>query len=416
MNNLWTQTCAEAFNSHPLQGDHTADLVIIGGGFTGCAAALQAAGQGARVILLEAATIGYGGSGRNVGLVNAGLWLPPDQVCAQMGQAAGDRLNSALAAGPDLVFDLIDRHAIQCEPVRQGTLHCAHSANGLKDLQSRLSQQKARKAPVDLINTKDAAQATGSKSFYGALRDQRAGTVQPLAYVTGLARAAVQAGASLHENSAVTHVARSADWTVRTQNGTVTAKALLVATDSYHRKINGLRTTSLSPVNFFQLATRPLPDDLRARILPGGEGCWDTGLVMKSFRLDQAGRFIFGAMGLPDRLGIHQSWARRALSNLFPELADQEFTHFWAGRIGMTNDHIPRLLRLGKNGFAVFGFSGRGIAPGTVLGSRIAESLACGNEDCLPIRPVESYADPLALLKGLYYESGARVVHLISGR
>lgn len=416
MRNLWSDTCAESFSAAALSGDTSADLVIIGGGFSGCTAALQAAGQGARVILLEGQEIGHGGSGRNVGLVNAGLWLPPDQVMEQMGQTAGIRLNQILADGPNTVFDLIQKHDIQCEPVRNGTLHCAHSPSGMTDLKNRYDQQAARKAPVFLLNMKDAAQATGSKRFHGALRDTRAGTIQPLAYAKGLARAAVSAGAIMYENSPVIEVTRQNDWIIRTPQGTVRAPNLLLATNAYHNSFKGLQRTPLIPVHFFQLATAPLPDYLRAQILPGQEGCWDTGLVMSSFRMDQAGRFILGAMGLPDRLGIHQSWARRALRRLFPQLAGMDFTHFWSGRIGMTTDHIPKIQRLGPRAYGIYGYSGRGISPGTVFGRACAEALLSGDESVLPIAPIDHHSEALTTAKGAHYEAGARMIHLAGHR
>lgn len=414
MRNLWSDTCAEVFDSPPLVGNHTADLVIIGGGLTATTAALRAAGRGARVILLEAQTIGHGGSGRNVGLVNAGLWLPPDQVMQHLGQEAGIRLNNALAVGPDHVFNLIYQHDIQCEPVRNGTLHCAHSRTGFKDLENRFQQQALRKAPVHLIDIKGTAQAIGSAQFHGALKDDRAGTIQPLAYAKGVARAACSAGAILHEHSPVISMSHDKDWVVHTPQGRVRARALLLATNAYRHPIEGTGAAPMTPVHFFQLATHPLPKDLRSRILPNNEGCWDTGLVMTSFRKDQAGRFILGAMGLPDRLGIHKSWAKRALARLFPILSGQEFSYFWSGRIGMTSDHIPKIQRLGPNSLSVFGYSGRGISPGTVFGTACADALLDDTETPLPITPINSYSERFTKAKGVYFELGARAVHLSS--
>lgn len=416
MKNLWEDTCAETVSAPPLAGDLTADLVIIGGGYTGCAAALEAAEQGASVVLLEARTIGHGGSGRNVGLANAGLWLPPDQVIAQMGQTAGERLNAALAVGPDRVFDLIARHDIQCEPVRNGTLHCAHAPAGMRNLKMRYDQQAARQAPVRLLEADDATIATGSKQFFGALWDKRAGTVQPLAYAKGLARAAKEAGAHIHEKSPVTRVSRDTDWLVETEIGAVRAKSLLMATNAYHNSFKGLNAAPTTPVHFFQLATAPLSDHLHDVILPGNQGCWDTGLVMTSFRKDKAGRFILGAMGQPDRLGIHETWARRALARLFPQLAGQAFEHFWSGRIGMTADYIPKILRLGDRGYAVFGYSGRGISPGSVFGTACAQALLSGSESNLPLAPVENHSEHLTRAKGIYFEAGARLVHAAGHR
>jgi len=143
---LWRASSQEVFEAAPFEGDRTVDLAIVGGGYTGLSAALEASGQGASVTLLESETVGHGGSGRNVGLVNAGLWLLPDELCRTLGDAAGEHLNTVLAAAPDLVFSLITEHAIACEPVRQGTLHLAHAKAGVDQLRDRLGQIQARRA------------------------------------------------------------------------------------------------------------------------------------------------------------------------------------------------------------------------------------------------------------------------------
>ena len=414
--NLWNHSCAEQFDAPILDADLTADLLIIGGGFTGCSAALEAEKQGAKVVLIEARTIGFGGSGRNVGLVNAGLWLPPDTVCQRMGQAAGERLNTTLAEAPDAVFSLIDEHGIQCEAIRNGTLHCAHSKGGLDDLITRYEQQLRRGAPVQLLDAAQTAQATGTDVYYGALQDMRAGTLQPLGYVRGLARAAAQAGTQIFENSSVMQLGFSGDWLARCKSGSVRAKSLILATNAYHTGFRGAESVRMTPVNFFQLATPPLPASLLNEILGQHQGCWDTGLVMTSFRKDKAGRFILGAMGLPDRMGIHENWARRAMARLFPGLKDQSFEFFWSGRIGMSVDYIAKIQRLGERGYSAFGFSGRGIGPGTVIGRSLARAVLNGDETALPIAPIDAYQDKLRVAKGLWIEAGARAIHFTGAR
>ncbi|MGA1234750.1 MAG: NAD(P)/FAD-dependent oxidoreductase, partial [Lutimaribacter sp.] len=157
--NLWQASCQEHVEPMALPVQASVDLLVIGGGFTGCWGAVAAATGGARVLLIEAQEVGHGGSGRNVGLVNAGLWLPPDQVEAALGQEAGQRLNAALGAGPGQVFELINRYGIACEAVQNGTLHCAHAPSGMADLQRRFAQQQRRAAPVHLHDAQQAQQA-----------------------------------------------------------------------------------------------------------------------------------------------------------------------------------------------------------------------------------------------------------------
>ncbi|MEX0308094.1 MAG: NAD(P)/FAD-dependent oxidoreductase [Ruegeria sp.] len=415
---LWRQTNCEQLDSQQLSGDVTVDLAVIGGGYTGCSAALKAAQAGASVCLLEAHQIGHGGSGRNVGLVNAGLWLPPDKIRAHLGRAAGDRLIELLANAPSEVFDLIDTHGIACEPVRNGTLHCAHSASGYQDLQTRYAQLSASGAPVELLDAEDARQRTGSTAVHGALFDPRAGTIQPLAYAVGLARTAQKAGAQIYTQSPVQSLQQEAGgWVLQSNSETVRARSIIQATNAYHQGIADTAPDYV-PVYYFQYATAPLSHNLRASILPKGEGCWDTGLIMTSFRLDQTGRFIIGGMGELSSAGgfAHKAWVKRKLAALYPQLADQALVEGWHGRIAMTSDHIPKITKIGPSALAAHGFSGRGIGPGTVFGRLMAESLLNDDPSLLPVPPVPEYSENWTGLRRAFFESGAALTHFIKAR
>ena len=417
--NLWRDSCRESFAAAPLAADRSADLAIIGGGFTGCAAALEAARQGASVCLLEAETVGHGGSGRNVGLVNAGLWLPPETVVAQMGHAAGSKLIAELAQAPARVFALIAREQIDCEATRNGTLHLAHAASGLRDLQDRHRQGVAVGAPLHLLDAATTARRTGSNAFHGALFDPRAGTIQPLAYVRGLARAAVAAGASLHERSPTTALTRQGgDWVLTANGHSIRARRVLVATNAYHLGITDPFQPQFVAVSYCQYATDPLPQPLRHAILPGGEGCWDTALVMSSVRMDQAGRVIIGGIGNGDGPAgaVHAAWAARKLAAVYPALKSQTLRYGWSGRIAMTGDHIPKIVGFGPDAYACFGYSGRGIGPGTVFGTQIALALLAGDTGALPVAPVPMHQERVTALRASYYETGAVLIHAAAAR
>ena len=417
--NLWRASTAETVPACPVDSSGTVDLAIIGGGFTGCSAALEAARQGASVALFEARTIGHGGSGRNVGLVNAGLWLPPDDIVAAAGEAAGTKLIKALSDGPAEVFALIDREGIDCEATRSGTLHLAHGPAGVNDLQNRFRQGNRLGAPLRLLDTAETARRTGSTGFHGALFDPRAGTIQPLSYARGLARAAAAAGARIYQQTPVHGIRRDGDmWVVDTGGQAWRARALLMATNAYHLGMAGLPAPRLVPVFFSQFATAPLAPEPRARILTGGEGCWDTATVMTAFRLDRAGRLILGSIGDADGPAgpVHARWARRKLRTLFPDLAETPFEYRWSGRIAMTADHVPKIVALGPRAMTVFGYSGRGIAPGTVFGRAAARALLNDDPGQMPLPVVEGHSERLAALRQVYYETGAVLWHLATPR
>jgi glycine/D-amino acid oxidase-like deaminating enzyme len=414
--NLWEASLRKAVKGIALQGTSNVDLAIIGGGYTGCSAALHAAKQGMRVCLLEAETIGYGGSGRNVGLANAGLWLPPETITVRLGAVVAERLNSLLVNGPEVVFSLIEEHGIDCELSRGGTLHCAHSTRGLADLEERQRQLATIGAPMEFLNASETATRIGSDAFLGALFNPGAGTIQPMAYCHGLARAAQNAGAHLHPHSPALSVSRQGSgWLVETARGRVSAGALLLATNAYHVQALGLAAPSIVPMYFFQMATEPLPPDIGASILPRREGCWDTALVMSSFRRDAAGRLIIGGIGSLDHPGepVHRNWAERKMVKLFPQLMGQRLQYAWTGRIAMSSDHIPKIQRLGDNGLSVFGYSGRGIAPGTIFGRITADALVSGDYTSLPLQAQDNYEIKLPAIRQAFYETGASASHLL---
>jgi glycine/D-amino acid oxidase-like deaminating enzyme len=416
---LWAATAPPPPALRKLEGEIKADVAVIGGGFTGLSAALHLAEAGAAAVLLEAKAIGFGGAGRNVGLVNAGLWLMPEEVEKKVGPEYGPRLVEVLGHSPDLVFELIEKHEIPCEAIRKGTLHCAHSPGGFRALQQREAQWKARGAPVRLLSREEAAPEIGSDSFYGALLDARAGTVQPLAYAYGLANAAQRAGASLFVESPVIGYSRENNaWRLSTPDGTVVARSVILAIQGYpdfafrnHRK-------AIIPFNFFQFATPPLPEDVRRTILPGGQGAWDTNLILSSYRLDQAGRLIVGSVGQVENMGygLHEKWALRTIDKVFPQIGKTRLEFAWNGCIAMTVDHIPRFHRLADNLITVTSYNGRGIGPGTVFGKLLAGYTLNRSTRDIPL-PVKRHKRVfLRGLRGLFYETGARAYHLVQRR
>lgn len=416
---LWAVTAPEAPSTAPLEGEQTTDVAIIGGGYTGLSAALHLAASGTDTLLLEARTFGHGGAGRNVGLVNAGLWLMPDDVITLVGPEHGEKLITVLGNSADMVYGLVEKHGISCEAIRTGTLHCADSSAGFRALEQRLAQWERRGAPVTLLNREAAAPKIGSSAFKGALLDRRAGTVQPLAYARGLARAALEAGARLHTDSPVMGIDhQSGRWKIQTPGGTVTAAKVIVATQGYSEFAFKKQEKSIIPFNYFQFSTPPLPEAVRKTILPEGQGAWDTNLILSSYRLDKDGRLIVGSVGQLEHgaYGLNKAWTKRTIAKIFPQVGPVELEHGWYGCIAMTNNHIPRFHVMDNGLVMVTSYNGRGIGPGTVFGKLLADYVQNGSEKDipLPVTPME----PVAFrgLRGLFYEAGSRIYHLAQRR
>ncbi len=417
---LWGRTAPPAPDTAPLDREGEASVAVIGAGYTGLSAALHLARAGVDVVVLEAGAIGGGASGRNVGLVNAGLWLPPQELIARAGPRHGAALLDCLGRAPAEVWRIIAEEEIACEASPIGTLHCAPDRKGLTALQARAAQWQAHGVALELLAAPETRARLGSDRFLGALCDPRAGTLQPLAYARGLARAALARGARIHTDSAVRQLAplSSGGWELVCPQARLRAGQVILASDCAPGAPRIEMASEQVILPYFNLATDPLPDALRAHVLPSQQGAWDTRKLLTSWRLDAAGRFIIGSVG---QLGaadgaIHRAWARRQMRRLYPALAGQRFTEGWWGRIGMTRDALPRFHQPAPGLWAVSGYNGRGIAPGTVFGRLLAE-LCLGQISVeampLPLSPPRPVL--LRALRGLALRSGAAALHLISG-
>jgi glycine/D-amino acid oxidase-like deaminating enzyme len=385
---LWNASAVEEDFHAPLDADATVDVAIIGGGFTGLSSALHCAEKGLSAHVLEAEQIGFGGSGRNCGLVNAALWLPPQTVREKLGATYGPRFLEMFMRGPEYVFSLIEKHQIRCEVTKTGTIHGAHAPSGFRDLQERHKEWQRLGEPVDLLSREEVSEMLGTKAFHGGLLDRRAGTMNPMGYCRGLARAAVGAGARISTKVRATKLRKENDiWIVETNKGTVKAKAVVLGTNAYTDDLWPGLSKTFTPINYFQLATKPLGPEA-AHIMPGRQGLWDTGQVMFNVRRDAFDRLIVGSMGKVignSERGLSRRWAQKQISRLFPTLGAMEFEEAWHGRIAMTPDHLPRIHELDTNLFTPLGYNGRGITTGTLFGRTMSDLLTGMDRADLPL-------------------------------
>ncbi len=385
---LWDASAVEADYDTPMDGDVKTDVAIVGGGFTGLSTALHCVEKGLSAHVIEARHIGFGGSGRNVGLVNAALWLPPQEVRKKLGDVYGPRFVKEFGSGPEAVFSLIERHQIRCEATKSGTIHAAHAPSGVLDLEGRAAEWKRLGEPVDLLTREQVVALTGTDAFYGGLLDHRAGTINPMGYCRGLARAARGAGATIGTGARATRLLKQNDgWRVETDRGIVRAKSVILGTNAYTDTLWPKLAKVFTPIHYFQFATKPLGPDA-AHILPGRQGLWDTGDIMFNIRRDAFDRLLVGSMGTvigTAEKGLSRRWARKQIARVFPTLGPVEFEEAWHGRIAMTPDHLPRVYELDTGLYTAIGYNGRGITTGTLFGRAMANLLAGMDRADLPL-------------------------------
>lgn len=381
MRTLWNATAGSSLRYEALHGDSRCDVAIVGGGFTGLSAALALAQRGLRVVVLEAGCIGFRASGRNGGQVVPGLKPRADRIIARFGAERGQRMLDFAHRAADNAFDLIERHHIACDVSRKGWLQSAFSRQSRASLCERARINSLHGADVEFVDESHAFALAGSQIRFGGLVERRAGSVQPLKLVRGLAKAAAASGAHVHEATCALSIESSnaQRWGIQTDGGRVMADRIILATDGYTDRLWPRAAQSLVNVASVQLATAPLPAALLKSILPAGAGVSETRKITFYYRIDPEGRFVIGGRGALDD-GIDRTTVariRRAALERFPQLAGIEWEHAWSCRVAMTIDDIPHVHCLAPGAWTAMGYCGRGVALAIALGGMLA-SLAAG--------------------------------------
>ncbi|WP_158967744.1 NAD(P)/FAD-dependent oxidoreductase [Chachezhania sediminis] len=370
-----------------LQGDVTTDVAIVGAGIMGCSTALALAEGGTNVMVLEANEPGWGASGRNGGQVNSGLKHVPEEVEKDHGAEAVRFSYDA----PNRTRALIERLGIDCDYANGGGYRVATDAKLQAEVEDLIRQLERRNIPVQPRDAGQMRAAAGTDRYTGGLFDPAAGQLNPLKYVRGLAAAAEGAGAVIHSNTPVIQVEHGARWKLSTASGSVTADKVLFATNGYtDGLIPGLRR-SLLPVFSTIVASKPLPEPLRAAILPGREVLYETGLVTYYYRVDADGRFLFGGRGPQSPIEGRMEPGRIAAlaERIWPGLKAVGWDHYWNGRVCLTDDHYPHVHEFGETGLACVGLNGRGVAMTTALGPVLAARLRDGRQADLPLKATQ---------------------------
>ena len=361
-----------------LDGDRRVDVAILGAGYTGLSAALELATQGLRVVVLEAGEVGSGASGRNGGQVLSGFGCEVDVLESLVGDITARELFDLSLQGVQLVRERIERHAIDCHwvdghatvPVRQ------RSAGTLRATAHHLQQRYNH--PVQWWDVDRLRTQLDSPRYLGAMFDPLSGHLQPLAFVRGLAEAALAAGAVLHENTPVLELLREPSPALRTATGTVHADHVILAGNALLEGIAPSLERHIMPVGTYMSATPVLGTKVAQGLIRNGMAVADNDWVLDYFRLSHDHRLLFGGgasySALPPR-GLQQTMRRR-MWQVFPQLRGVDLEHVWGGYVDITPSRAPHWGRLTPVIYYAQGFSGHGVAAANLAGQVLAQAVA----------------------------------------
>jgi gamma-glutamylputrescine oxidase len=403
----------------PLQGLQTADVCIVGAGFTGISAALELLERGLSVVVLEAARVGWGASGRNGGQIVNGYSRDLDVISNRYGAKAGRAIGAMAMEGGDIIRARVKKYDIACDLV-DGGLFVALTAKQMRSLERHKKiWAEHGHHEFELVDKPGLAPHVTTDRYVGGLLDRKGGHLHPLNLVQGEAAAVERLGGRIFEESQVVAVNQGEPIGVKTQSGEVRAKHVLVCCNAYIGDLLPEIGHKIMPVSTQVLATEPLGAALATRLLPSNVCVEDANYVLDYYRRTADHRILYGG-GIVYGGQDPESIRAKILPNMlktFPELRDARIDFAWSGNFALTLTRFPQIGRLSPNLYFSHGCSGHGVTTTHLLGRLVGEAIAGRPErfDVLAKLPYYPFPGgktlrvPLTVLGSWYYRARDKI-------
>ena len=394
-------------SSQPLP--ETADVAVIGAGFTGLSAARTLAKRGARVAVLESETIGWGASSRNGGMVLTGMKLGVNKLISMYGRELTRRMYAASLASMDCVEQIVQEEKIDCDFSRCGHLEVACKQKHFDDYTRQTEIVEVEfNHKLRVVRKSELSAEIGSSIYYGGMVDEVSAGCNPARYVAGLARSAMKNGAEILEHARVEGIQRDSrqgetGWKITTSRGALWAHEVFVGTSGYTGSATPQLKKKIIPIGSFIITTEVLPKALAHELSPRNRMIYDSKNYLYYYRLTPDGRMLFGgrAAFFPENdQTVRQSAdiLRRGMVGVYPQLADARIEYVWGGTLDFAFDIMPHAGQMDGMYYAV-GYAGHGVAMATYQGQKIAELMA-GDQPENPFVGIPFPGAPLGLYNG----------------
>lgn len=396
------------------EGDIACDVCVIGAGFTGLSTAYHLALRGYDVVVLDAQRVGFGASGRNGGQVSMGQRRDQDDLEAMVGTEHARALWNIGAQAVELVKDLCRKDEVRTD-FTPGIVHAVHRP---RDHRHNISfvDHMHRHYDYDLISVLSPAECravVNSPAYHGGTLDMGSGHVNPLELVLGLARLAQKAGARIFEQSKAMSLAKGDPATVSTGTASIRASHVVLACNGYLGGLQPQVAARVMPINNYIVATEPMTPEAQETIIANNYAVADSKFVVNYFRFSEDRRLLFGgteSYGYRFPRDIAAA-VRKPMTEIFPQLRDVRIDHAWGGTLSVTMNRLPHFERYAGNILSMSGYSGAGVALGTLAGQIGAEAIAGQAErfdvmSRIPTRPFPggpALRTPLMVLGMLWY-------------
>ncbi len=373
----YAATVNEVTNYPSLEGRQTADVCIIGSGFTGAATALTLAERGYSVAVVEANRVGWGASGRNGGQVINGI-SGSSRMAKKYGESAAEALWAIRWRGNEIIRERVRKYDIQCDlkdgyaEVAVKPKHLEYIEEAYEELEDAGFEHRYEKWDRD-----ETAEKLGTSAFHGAFVNYFDGHIHPLNLCIGEARAAAGLGVRFFEQSPVVNITHGKKAIVNTASGSVEADAVLIAGNAYSqlesRKLSGL----VFPAGSYIIGTEPLGDELAESINQKDVAVCDLNEVVDYYRLSADKRLLYG--GACNYSGRDPkdivAYIRPRMLKVYPQLKDVKIDFQWGGKIGIVPNRVPTVGKVADNVFYSQGYSGHGVCATHTMGEIMADAI-----------------------------------------
>lgn len=382
----WHATMPPLHDRSGRQLPDTVDVAIVGGGYTGVAAARKLAIQGAKAVLLEARTLGWGASTRNGGIAHPGFKWGPRALAKRWGADLARAVHAESMEALGLVFGLIRDNGIDAELRPNGWLELAWAPSHFEEFADEARAMEDFGIRARVVERGRLRDEIGTPAYHGGLALDPGGVIHPGKWFAGLVGLAERAGADLHEETPVRSIRRQADgrFVVETARGAILARDVLVATNGYPDRAAPSVRRRIVPIGSYIIATEPLSEDLARDVSPTGRAYFDTKNFLSYWHVSADRRLVFGGRVsfLPTTTDRTAKLLYRRMLEVHPQVAGCRVEYSWGGKVAMTVDRMPHIGRLGGVMHAT-GYSGTGVLMSTYLGTRAAEWLGGGEPPAL---------------------------------
>jgi glycine/D-amino acid oxidase-like deaminating enzyme len=373
----WDDTAFPTLDESPLP--KAADVVVVGAGFTGLAAAARLGSHGTHAVVVDSGALGEGASGRNAGMIHGGVRRDLAFLERRHG-AAGRALHDASVEA----YSFVTRTAATAAPdamyTQSGWLHLAHRKSRMSGLHADAAGRQRLGESTVMLEAAALETETPCRGFFGGMLTDNGASIHPARYLAGLARLSLANGAALHAHTRVSSIESLRTGSlVHTSRGDITAGEVLVATNGYTDAAAPWARRRIIPIGSYIIATERLGDARAAGVSPQRRMMSDTRNFLHYWRLSPDGRLVFGGRTsfAPVSVPTARDRLYAAMVGIYPQLAGVRVSHAWTGNVGFTFDQLPHLTRYLGITYAM-GYCGSGVALGSWMGTLAAEWIGRG--------------------------------------